>query len=49
MSKNTCPICGKPLDDSEVEFLDNGSPAHPHCVAKERKSEEEKEKENGRK
>ena len=42
MSKNTCPICGQPLDDLEAELLDNGSPAHPRCVAEERKLEEEK-------
>lgn len=43
MSKNTCPICGQILDDSEAEFLDNGSPAHPKCVQSEINHEEEKD------
>ena len=44
MAKMECPRCGKKFDEEYVEYLDNGNPACPHCVAKERKSEEEKEK-----
>ena len=44
MGKNSCPICGKSLDDSNIDFLDNGSPAHPQCVALEEKYEKEKDK-----
>lgn len=43
MSKNTCPICGKPVDDFAAEFLDNGSPAHPECVKLEARHSESKE------
>ena len=49
MAKMECPRCGEKFDEEYVEYLDNGNPACPHCVAKERKSEEEKEKQkNGR-
>ena len=44
MSKNTCPICGKPLDDTFAKFLDNGSPAHSECVVSEETYREEKAK-----
>ena len=47
MSKMECPRCGNKFDEEYVEYLDNGNPACPHCVEKERKAEEEKEKENG--
>ena len=33
MSQNMCPICGKQLDDSNADILDNGAPAH-HNVLK---------------
>ena len=46
MSKNTCPICGKPLDDGEAGFLDNGSPAHLKCIEEEN-LEENKNQEKG--
>ena len=45
MSKNTCPICGKALDDSSAILLDNGSPAHPKCVELDEEHKKEKEKE----
>ena len=44
MSQNTCPICGKPLDDANAKILDNGSPAHPQCAEDEQKHHEEKER-----
>lgn len=36
MGKVECPICGEKFDDEYVEFLDNGNPACPNCVAHER-------------
>ncbi|MGN0539017.1 MAG: hypothetical protein ACI4KI_04085 [Candidatus Fimenecus sp.] len=30
-----CPICGKKIETSEYECLDNGNPACPECVQKE--------------
>lgn len=38
--KMVCPICGRLFDSSIYECLDNGNPACPECVAKERKAEE---------
>lgn len=41
--KMVCPICGRLFDSSIYECLDNGNPACPEYVAKERAEEEEKE------
>ena len=46
MAKMECPHCGEKFNEEYAEYLDNGNPACPHCVANERKSEEEKEKQN---
>ena len=48
MAKMECPRCGEKFDEEYIEYLDNGNPACPHCVAEERKRIEEKEKQNGR-
>ena len=34
-----CPICGKMIDPTKCDYLDNGSPACPECVQKEEKYE----------
>lgn len=34
-SEVMCPICGEPIPDDEMDYLDNGSPAHHACVIKE--------------
>ena len=44
MREIMCPICGKIIDDQNLDYLDNGSPACHTCVENERKVEEEKEK-----
>lgn len=36
-----CPICGKMIDTTECEYLDNGSPACPDCAQQEREYEEQ--------
>ena len=38
MGKMTCPVCGKLYDEQDIEFLDNGNPACPQCVALEAES-----------
>ena len=43
MEKMTCPICGRKFDYDIVEYLDNGNPACPQCVAEERRADHEKE------
>ena len=45
MGKMECPVCGEAFDEEYVEYLDNGNPACPHCVQKERKDNEETETE----
>ena len=42
MAKMECPRCGQKFDEEYVEYLDNGNPACPACVAQERKLEENK-------
>ena len=41
MAKMECPICGEKFDEENVEFLDNGNPACPHCVDEEKKKDEQ--------
>lgn len=38
-----CPVCGRKFDASEYECLDNGNPACPDCVAKERRENAEED------
>ncbi len=35
MAETECPVCGGKFNESDVEFLDNGNPACPQCVAEE--------------
>ena len=41
--KIQCPICGKMIEPTEAESLNNGSPACPECVQKESEYEEHKD------
>lgn len=41
----TCPVCGEKFPYDIVEYLDNGNPACPRCVGKERAQDEQEEKE----
>ena len=41
-AKMECPVCGEKFDEECVEFLDNGNPACPDCVAEERREDEQK-------
>ena len=44
MTKMECPICGEMFEVESAEHLDNGNPACPRCVEKERQKENEDKK-----
>ena len=46
MEQMTCPVCGRLFDYDIVEYLDNGNPACPQCVDKERKEIEQAKTDN---
>lgn len=37
----TCPVCGREFPADEYEILENGNPACPECVAKEREEDQD--------
>ena len=44
MEQMTCAVCGRLFDYDIVEYLDNGNPACPQCVNKERQEIEQASK-----